>query len=273
MNSISSSELLGYDAPLADVSVRRKPSATPARAPVAVGHSTLEVDWSADRCASQAALRPVDEVFHASPGPARVLILDDDERMLKCLACWLEGEGFQAEPHRSAASFFKSLSVDGPACIVLDLHLGNTDGFSVLSRLKRLACSLPVIVLTGHADVPITVRAMRAGAFDVLAKPHDQVELLAAIRRALQHARVQHNSNPISDARRRVGMLTPRERAVLSLILHGRLNKQVADHLGIALVTVKVHRARALRKLGIRTAAELGRIAPLIGLTSSLVAS
>jgi len=200
------------------------------------------------------------------PPPALVHLLDDDEFILRSLARWLAVEGLQAAPHQTPDSLFRSLSTAGPTCLVLDLRLGETDGLSVLHELRQQGHCLPVIILTAFPDVQVTVRAMRAGAFDFLAKPHDPAELLRSIQQALQQAAPGAVSATQVEMRQRAASLTPRERQILALVLRGQLNKQVAHELGLALVTVKVHRARAMRKLGLTTPAELARFAPLLDL-------
>jgi FixJ family two-component response regulator len=226
--------------------------------------------FSVSACQHFPAARPINHqpsTFNLQPSPpARVHLLDDDEFILRSLVRWLATEGLHAEPHQTPESLFRSLTTDGPTCLVLDLRLGETDGLSVLHQLRQQGHSLPVIILTAFPDVRVTVRAMRAGAFDFLTKPHDPAELLLSIKKALQQA--GPSTVPATEAalRQRAATLTARERQILSLLIRGRLNKQVAHELGIALVTVKVCRARAMRKLGLTNAAQLGRLAPFLEL-------
>jgi FixJ family two-component response regulator len=195
-----------------------------------------------------------------------VIVLDDDPLLRRSLVRWLGAEGFAANAFARPKEMFSALENDGAGCLLLDLELGCSDGFQVLAELRARTPDLPVIVLTGHGHVPKVVRAMRLGVLDFFTKPHDPDELRAAIVRALTRRGVDRPLAERQIIRDRAATLTARERAILRRVVQGRLNKQVAHELGLALITVKVHRGRAMRKLGIRSAADLGRIAHLADL-------
>jgi FixJ family two-component response regulator len=183
------------------------------------------------------------------------------------LSAWLTEQGFAVGVLAGGPQIVEAFAVIGPACLVLDMDADGMNGFEVLAEFRRCHAGIPVIVLSAQADVPRVVRAMRLGAFDFLPKPHDPEELRQAIGWALQQAGAMQDSPSAAELiRQRLATLTPRERDVLQSVAHGCLNKQVASELGLALVTVKVHRASAMRKLGVKTAAELGRVAELLAL-------
>jgi len=182
----------------------------------------------------------------------------------------LEAAGFEAVGHASTGDFLLNPPPDRPGCILLDIRMPGPSGLDLQAALKRLGVTLPVVFLTGYADVASTLQAMKAGAVDLLAKPVDREKLLDALGRALardaQHRKVHDEAKWL---RARFASLTPREREVFDLIVAGKLNKQIADELGIGERTVKTERAHVLVKLGVGSAAELGRFAErLVRMTS-----
>ena len=199
---------------------------------------------------------------------ARVVhVVEDDASMRTSLARLLDGEGYGVALYASAEEL---LAVAGPAlagCILLDLRLPGASGLELQERLLERGCSTPVVFLTGHGDVPASVRAMKRGALDFLQKPVAADELLAAVSAAL--ARDEEGRRQVADLaqlRARAGTLSDRQREVWLRVVRGQLNKQIAHDLGIVERTVKLHRARAMAKLGARSTADLVRIAERLGL-------
>lgn len=195
-----------------------------------------------------------------------VLLLAGEAQIQAELNGWLTEQGFALGVLTGRAQVAQIFAVMGPACLVLDMDAYETNGFEVLAEWRRHQVDIPVIVLSSQTDVPRVVRAMRLGAHDFLPKPHDPEELRQAIGWALRRAATTPDAPSAAELiRQRAATLTQRERDVLQSVARGCLNKQVASQLGVALVTVKVYRARAMRKLGVKTAAELGRMAELAG--------
>ena len=198
-----------------------------------------------------------------------VLVLDDDASILKGLDRLLTSHGYRVRLFANPEDFFDAGMPLVPACLLLDNHLGNgMNGLQVHAELQRLGWDIPTVFLTAHWDVRMVVNVMRAGADGFLIKPYDAMELMATVAQALQRARaVVRKSVTDSEASARAASLTPREREIVCLVVKGMFNKEIADHLGLALVTVKVHRGRAMRKLGAGNPAELAKISALAGLT------
>lgn len=189
---------------------------------------------------------------------ASVHLVDDDAAILKSLGRLLEASGYRVEQHASAEDFLSAIDPDEPGCVVLDLRMPGTDGHGVQSRLSEACPRLPVIFLTGQGDITASVRAMKGGAVDFLTKPVRAEVILGAVERAIAldaETRLQRTEHAL--VAERIASLTGREREVLDAVVVGRLNKQIAHDMGIAEKTVKVHRARMMRKLGVTTIAEL----------------
>jgi FixJ family two-component response regulator len=196
-----------------------------------------------------------------------VVVLDDDPSVLKSLSRLLTDHGYQVRSHSSAEDFLGVEPPRGPACLLLDQSLGSTTGLVVHAEMRRRGWNLPTIFLTAHAETASVVSAIRGGADDFITKPYDPAELMAATTRAMEHATQLLSDNESKSAiQAGAARLTDRERTIVSLVLGGLLNKQIADRLGIALITVKVHRGRAMRKLGARSPADLTRIATIAGI-------
>jgi FixJ family two-component response regulator len=196
-----------------------------------------------------------------------VLVLDDDVGVLRSLARLLGAHGYAVRTHSSAEDMFMTGQPNVPACLLLDHHLGGTKGTEVHAEMQRRGWNLPTVFLTADWDIHTVVRAMRGGADNYLAKPYDPGELLQVVKQALERGATRGlHQYDIDEYRLRAAQLTTRERVIISLVAKGMLNKQIADHLQLAVVTVKLHRGRAMQKLHASNAAELGRIAMLLGL-------
>lgn len=197
----------------------------------------------------------------AQASPAQIHLIDDDAAVRVALVRLLRSRDYEVVDHPSAESFLASHDPDEHGCILLDVSMPGLDGPGLQRRLQEDGDAMPIIFLTGSADVPVCAAAMRNGAVDFLTKPVDEEELVRAIEMALQHDTVRRLAREQKDATdSRLASLTPREREVLDHVMNGRLNKQIAADLGTAEKTVKVHRARAMEKMHVRSVAELVRM-------------
>ena len=189
-------------------------------------------------------------------------VVDDDESLRTALLRLLDAAGFDARGYASTGEFLLDPPPDRPGCVLLDVRLPGPSGLDLQAALQRQGIALPVIFLTGHADVFSSVRAMKAGAVDFLEKPVQRDTLLDAVARALARDAAQRTARDEGLAlRARFAALTPRERDVFERVVAGKLNKQIADELGIGERTVKAQRAQLMDKLGAASAAELGVLA------------
>ncbi len=215
-----------------------------------------------------------------SPGPrgadaARetpiVFIVDDDESVRASLARLLRTEGLRVRGCASAQEFLTvAVDVAAPSCVVLDVRMPGVDGLQLQQRLNELGIELPIVFMTGYADVPMSVRAMRSGAMDLLEKPVADDVLLAAIARAIEQSRrVLAARLQVDELQGRYATLTPRERQVFALVASGLLNKQVGATLGTAEKTVKVHRSRVMEKMRAQSLADLVRMAGRLGIDAA----
>lgn len=187
-----------------------------------------------------------------------VYLVDDDTEVLKALTRLLASDGFKVSPSASTQDFLRAYDPAAPGCIVLDLAMPGMTGLELQAMLQERGVDCPVIFLTGHGDIPSSVRAMKAGAVDFLTKPVDADALLEAVQRGVAHGNTAHRSTAEREhARRLLDTLTPRERELVPHLVTGRLNKQIASDLGIAEKTIKVHRSRVMHKLGMRSPVEL----------------
>lgn len=195
-----------------------------------------------------------------TPSPA-VFIVDDDPSARSGLTRLVRVAGFATESFRSAADFLAAGRSDEPGCIILDVQMPGMTGPELQEALAQLDCGLPIIFLSAHGDVPTTANAMKKGAVDFLTKPVDRDDLLAAIERALTADAERRSAQAdVAELTQRIAALTPREHEVMTYVITGMLNKQIAGELGIAEDTVKIHRGRVMQKLGIVSVAELVRL-------------
>ncbi|MFL9998941.1 response regulator [Paraburkholderia sediminicola] len=194
-----------------------------------------------------------------------VFVVDDDDSVRRALARLIHSAGYRVEAFGNARAFLERLrEVDSPACLVLDVQLPDLDGLALQRELKAV---LPIIFITGHGDIAMTVEAMKAGATDFLAKPVNDTDLLRAIEAAFERvAQTRAVRCELDALRGRLDRLTPREREVMALVVTGRLNKQVAGELGTVEKTIKAHRARVMAKMEVTSLAQLVRVADKVGL-------
>jgi len=194
-------------------------------------------------------------------GKRIVHVVDDDAAVRRALVRLLRSEGLEAVTYETAQAVLNAAPSLSSGCILLDLQMPGMDGLELLARLGELGIELPVIVVTGHGDVPTAVRAMKAGAVDFIEKPIDETQLFAAIDAALSEKKFAIRDRAVAGATERMARLSPRERQVLEGIAVGRPSKLIAYDLGISVRTVEVHRAHMLDRLGVRNMAEAIRIA------------
>jgi FixJ family two-component response regulator len=197
---------------------------------------------------------------------ATVFVVDDDASVLRSLKRLLQSAGWAAETFASPEEFLRLRDPTAPGCLILDVEMPGLDGFELQQRLADEGTPLPIVFLTGHGDVPSSVKAMRAGATNFLCKPVSEEPLLASVAEAVEADRAFRRDNAdLVAGRERLMSLTTRERQVLDRIVAGRLNKQTADELGTALKTIKVHRARVMQKMNVRSLAQLARLVERMG--------
>jgi RNA polymerase sigma factor (sigma-70 family) len=190
--------------------------------------------------------------------PPVVFVVDDDPSVRSSLKFLMSSVGLQVESFDSADALLQRKLPDAPSCLVLDVRLRGLSGLDFQRELAARNCHMPIIFITGHGDIPMSVRAMKAGAVEFLTKPFRDQDLLDAVRIALEKDRERRErKKEVSDLKERFNSLTPREQKVISLVVAGMLNKQIADQLGTAENTVKVHRSRAMEKMRAQSVAEL----------------
>ena len=195
-----------------------------------------------------------------------VFLLDDEPGMLKALTRLLKAEGFTVQAFTSANTFLEAYRPETLSCLVLDVAMPELNGLELQERLTQSGLLVPIVFLTGHGDIPMSVQAIKAGAVDFLTKPVKDADLLRAVRAALQRAAEQRELiSEIALLRQRYASLTPRECEVMAHVVSGQLNKQIADDLGIGEHTIKVHRARVMEKMGFESLADLVRAAERLG--------
>jgi RNA polymerase sigma factor (sigma-70 family) len=195
-----------------------------------------------------------------TPAPV-VFVVDDDPSVRSSLKFLLNSMGLQVESFDSAETFLQRKSSDAPSCLVLDVRLRGLSGLDFQRELAARNIRIPIVFVTGHGDIPMSVRAMKAGAIEFLTKPYRDQDLLDAVRIALERDRARREQEKdLTDLRQRFESLTPREQEVISMVVLGMLNKQIADQLGTAENTVKVHRSRAMEKMNAQSFADLVRM-------------
>ena len=206
--------------------------------------------------------------------PAIVYVVDDHPSVRRAIKRLVESEGLQVELFGSAPEFLQGRRPDAPSCLVLDIKLPGITGLDFQHQLSGAGIRIPIIFITGHGDIPMTVRAMKAGAVEFLTKPFRDKDLLDAIQLALERDRTRRQEeSEIAVLWERFESLTPREREILPLVVSGRPNKQIAADLGTSEITVKVHRASVMRKMQAESLADLVRMAGRLGLPAVQVSS
>jgi FixJ family two-component response regulator len=198
-----------------------------------------------------------------------VFVVDDDVSVRTSTERLLRSVGFKVQTFGSATEFVGSSRPEGPACLVLDVRLPGRSGLDLQGELTRSGVQIPIVFMTGHGDIPMSVRAMKAGAVEFLTKPYRKGALLAAIRAAIERDRASRRERREAGAlRQRYEQLTPREREVMALVVAGLLNKQIAGELATAERTIKFHRAHIMQKMGADSLAELVRMAGRLSVAS-----
>ena len=202
-----------------------------------------------------------------SAGDPIVLIVDDDPSMRRALTNLFQSVGLKVEAFSSAAEIMEAKPPAVPSCLVLDIRLPGSSGLDLQADLAKANIHTPIIFITGHGDIPMTVRAMKSGAVDFLTKPVRDQDMLDAVQAAIERDRKRRDAEKsISGMRSRFEALTARERDVLALVASGLMNKQVAAQLGLAEITVKIYRGQIMRKMGARSLADLVRMTDALGI-------
>ena len=191
-----------------------------------------------------------------------VFIVDDDASVRESIHDLVESVSLRAESFATAQGFLSGERPDGPSCLVLDVRLPDTSGLDLQQELSRAGVKIPIIFITGHADIPMTVKAMKSGAFEFLTKPFREQDLLDVIHRALRRDRgVREKQKQLAELQKRYSSLSARECEVISLVVSGLLNKQIAAELGSSETTVKIQRGRVMQKMQAKSLPDLVRMA------------
>jgi len=207
--------------------------------------------------------RPID----APPETPIVLVVDDDPSVREALGRLFRSVGLEPRLFASAAELMRHQFPEAPCCIVLDIRLPGVSGLDFQTHLANASIHVPIIMMTGHGDIPMSVRAMKAGAVDFLTKPFRDQDMLDAVAQATERDRKRRDSEKgLAELRKLFESLTPREREIMALVTAGLMNKQVAAQLGIHEITVKIHRGHIMRKMGVRSLADLVRAAEALEL-------
>ena len=196
-----------------------------------------------------------------------VYVVDDNSSVRGALSNLIRSVGLRAEVFASASDFLEGKRPDAPCCLILDVRLPGVSGLDFQAELAKAKNQIPIIFITGHGDIPMSVKAMKAGAIEFLTKPFRDQDLLDAIQVAIDRARTKRESEKaVSELRAKFETLTPREQEVMAWVTGGLLNKQVAAEIGVTEITVKVHRGKVTRKMGAKSLAELVRMADMLGI-------
>jgi FixJ family two-component response regulator len=196
---------------------------------------------------------------------AIVHVVDDDASLREALQDLVHSIGLDTRTYATARDFLATALADAPGCLVIDIRLPDVNGLDFQRQLTQTGVRLPVVMMTGYGDIPMSVRAMKGGAVDFLAKPFKDQDMLDAVLAAIERDRQRRAADgDVSKTRERFGTLSARERQVMLLVTAGKMNKQVAGDLGISEITVKIHRGAVMRKMGARTLADLIRMADVI---------
>ncbi len=196
-----------------------------------------------------------------------VFVVDDDASVREAIRSLLRSVGLQVEVFGTAVEFLKKKSPNVPACLVLDIRLPGVSGLDFQAELAKANIHIPIVFITGHGDIPMTVRAMKAGAVEFLTKPFRDQDLLDAVQIALERDRSRRaQDKAVHELRSLYEALTPREQQVIGFVTAGLMNKQIAAELGVSEITVKVHRGSVMKKMGARSLADLVRMADALGI-------
>jgi FixJ family two-component response regulator len=207
-------------------------------------------------------------VRQATASDPVVFIVDDDEGVRGALSALFRQIGLKTQLFNSGAEFLASKLPDVPSCLVLDVRLPGLSGLDFQAELAKARIRIPIVFMTGHGDIPMSVRAMKAGAVDFLTKPFRDQDMLDAVSMALERDRkLREEEKKVAELRIRFEDLTPREREVMALITAGLMNKQVAGKLGVSEITVKIHRGQVMRKMNARSLADLVKMAQALGVS------
>jgi FixJ family two-component response regulator len=199
-----------------------------------------------------------------------VYVVDDDPSIREALASLLHSVGLEVKVFNSTQAFLESPRPDVPGCLVLDVRLPGAGGLDLQSQLLRSGIHLPIVFITGHGDIPMSVQAMKAGAIEFLTKPFRDQDLLDAIQLGVERDRARRrDSEVVRQLRERFEFLTSREREIMSQVVVGKMNKQIAGDLDVREITVKIHRGQVMRKMGAKSVAELVRMADKLGISKT----
>jgi FixJ family two-component response regulator len=202
--------------------------------------------------------------------PPVVFVVDDDDSMRKALARLFHSVQLRVEVFASAQEFLRRERPDAPSCLVLDVRLPGLSGLDFQAELAKADIRIPIVFISGHGDIPMSVRAMKAGAIDFLAKPFRDQDLLDAVAAAIQRDQARREQeHVVADLRAHFESLTSREREIMGLVASGLMSKQIAAKFELSEITIKVHRSHLMKKMGARTVAELVKMAQALGVTSS----
>ena len=196
-----------------------------------------------------------------------VIVIDDDDLVREAVCDLLRSIGLSTKPFASVPEFLESKLPDGPSCLVLDVRLPGLSGLDFQSELNKSNIQIPIVFMTGHGDIPMTLRAMKGGAVDFLSKPFRDQEMLDAIQTAIENDRKRRQGASINlKLRSAFDSLTSREQEIMGFVAAGLMNKQIANEIGVSEVTVKFHRGNLMRKMGAKSIAELVRMAEALGI-------